>query len=233
MLAQRTQDILETAVREFIRTGRPITSEVLYERGAFGIKPAMIRWELSALADAGYLSQRHPSGGRFPTDKAYHFFVEALLAEDEMGELSVGSVGLRRDFLRGERQAFIEACANYLRVLSIGYEPLEDQLYESGLRALLERIEGEDKEDLVQVVEDFESLPKRLGRVESRWRNAAEWPKVFIGENPLTKSSHLSVLMSCFGTGDSRFFVVAIGPKRMDYRRALCLLRELQEVSED
>ena len=46
---ERTQSILYTSVHDFIREGRPITSEYLFEEYDFGIKPAMIRWELSYL----------------------------------------------------------------------------------------------------------------------------------------------------------------------------------------
>ncbi|MEK7465340.1 MAG: hypothetical protein AAB631_01025 [Patescibacteria group bacterium] len=81
-MKERTEYILETAVEDFIHTGFPVTSEILYENHVFGIKPAMIRLELSALSDDGFLFQRHPSGGRFPTNKAYQFFVERLLGRE-------------------------------------------------------------------------------------------------------------------------------------------------------
>ena len=78
MLKERTLDILEASVRDFIETGNPVTSERLYRKYDFGIKPAMIRWELHDLAKQNYLCQNHPSGGRIPSDKAYKFFVEEI-----------------------------------------------------------------------------------------------------------------------------------------------------------
>ena len=59
-MTERAQAILEAAVRDFVKTGQPVTSERLYETNDFGIKPAMIRWELSDLADADYFSKSIP-----------------------------------------------------------------------------------------------------------------------------------------------------------------------------
>lgn len=52
-MRERTKEILEAGVRQFIKTGLPITSERLFEEYDFGIKPAMIRCELNALDEEG------------------------------------------------------------------------------------------------------------------------------------------------------------------------------------
>ncbi|MEX2410223.1 MAG: hypothetical protein WD607_02425, partial [Candidatus Paceibacterota bacterium] len=79
----RTELILQKCIKDFIDTGRPITSDYLYENYEFGIKPAMIRRELSILDEEGYLEQIHTSGGRFPTNKAYQYFVNKVLEKEE------------------------------------------------------------------------------------------------------------------------------------------------------
>ena len=67
-MTDRTAQILEAAIQEFINTGEPVSSGLLYDRYDFGIKPAMIRLELDELEDGGYLEQPHHSAGRVPTD---------------------------------------------------------------------------------------------------------------------------------------------------------------------
>src|SRR3989338_10924172 len=75
----RTADILEAVIEEFINGGEPVSSSHLYKRHNFGIKPAMIRLELEKLADEGFLEQPHHSAGRVPTDRGYEFFAERAL----------------------------------------------------------------------------------------------------------------------------------------------------------
>ena len=85
-MRDRTQSILEASVREFIKTGKPITSEILYDVYDFGIKPAMIRLELGDLSSDGFFYQTHPSGGRYPTDKAYKYFVDSIIEKKSKKE---------------------------------------------------------------------------------------------------------------------------------------------------
>lgn len=226
MLKDRAHDILEAAMRDFLRTGFPITSERLFERFDFGIRPAMIRWELQDLADSGYFYQTRPSGGRLPTNKAYRFFVDELLLEEPTAE--DGARVLAKELERGRMKRFIEDVASYLAVLGVGYDAHEDEVYESGLRRLLDRLPLEDKDELLDVMRDIELLPERLAKAHDVARAGGAWPRVFIGESPVTKSEHLSVIAGEFGSGDGRFLLMAIGPKRMDYRKSLNLFRELR-----
>jgi transcriptional regulator of heat shock response len=231
MLKDRSHDILEAAMRDFLRTGFPITSERLFERFDFGIKPAMIRWELQDLADSGYFYQTRPSGGRLPTNKAYRFFVDELL--DEEPGTDADTRALARELEHGRMKRFIEDVASYLSVFGVGYDAGEDEVYESGLRRLLDHLPVEDKEGLLDVVRDIELLPERLARFRESARMGDAWPRVFIGESPVTKSEHLSVIAGEFGSGDERFLLMAIGPKRMDYRKSLNLFRELRASFEE
>jgi len=221
-------------VREFIKTGQPITSKRLYQKYDFGIRPAMIRWELNDLSEAGYFYQNHPSGGRFPTDKAYRFFVRGLLRDSEE-EIQVNShidrfVDLMEEFLEGERDRLIQELSDYLGVLSIGYEPVAKRMSSSGFKDLFSNLELDERADFVEVVKDFEFLPSRLAKNVSRWQEDDAWPQVFIGKSPITKSHHLSVVAQRLVTNNEEIFIIAIGPKRMDYEKSLGLLKYLEKV---
>src|SRR5690242_2022694 len=82
MLTDRSFEILEAAIREFITTGDPVSSSLLYKRHNFGIRPAMIRAELSELAERGYLEQPYHSAGRVPSNRGYEFFAERVIAAE-------------------------------------------------------------------------------------------------------------------------------------------------------
>jgi transcriptional regulator of heat shock response len=230
-MKERTQSILEAAVRDFIRTGHPITSERLFDTYEFGIKPAMIRWELNELAEAGFFFQTHPSGGRLPTNKAYRFFVSKLLASD--ADTDGGNPRtFVRDFLRGELKPFIEEMAEYLNVLGVGYATRAAEVYESGLKSLLDSLETDAKRELLDVVQDFESLPERLSCSHEWCADDGCWPKVFIGTSPVTRSEHLSVVAGRLTTDDGEFVLMAIGPKRMDYKKSVSTFRRIKRSVE-
>lgn len=229
-MTDRTREILFSSVHQFIAAGLPITSERLYESGDFGIKPAMIRWELQELADTGYLYQTHPSGGRLPTDKAYRFFVRELKSRGDADFAPRHTPAFLGEFPGGDRQSFVDEIAGYLELLGVGYETDRGTVYESGLCALLEHLELPGKRDLLEVIRDFEELPERIAAHQELWEVVDEWPQVFIGESPLTTSEHLALIAGRFRHPAGDFLFVAVGPKRMDYRKSLALFRALERI---
>jgi transcriptional regulator of heat shock response len=233
-MTERSRAILEAAVRDFVKTNEPITSERLYEKYDFGIKPAMIRWELSALSETGYFSQKHPSGGRIPTDKAYRFLAERFLTEEPRAERNVGTFKeLAADFRKGERRTFIEEIANEFGILGVGFLPGEEEFFGSGLNELLEQLDTMSKEDLVEVVRDFEMLPERIKENKAWWEREKDWPRVFVGQSPVTRSPHISVFATYLRCEPENFLVMTIGPKRMDYTKPIRFLKSLEKSVED
>ena len=63
----------------FITSGEPVGSRTLSKVNARGLSAATIRNILSDLEDMGFLYQPHTSAGRVPTDRAYRFYVGALM----------------------------------------------------------------------------------------------------------------------------------------------------------
>jgi len=229
----RTKEILKASVLSYIRTGQPVTSEYLYRTYSFGIKPAMIRWELNDLSAAGYLSQIHFSSGRLPTDKAYRFFVERTLAEiasvENFDEDVLFFVNrFARRLIKRQWDELIEDLSRYLEILSIGYDFRTHRIYESGLRRLFNKVDFRDKIDFVQIAADIEFLKKRLEAAKNGWRENDSWPKVFIGKNIFTESRHLALIAERFDFLNNPFFIFAIGPKRMDYQKSLKLFKGLK-----
>src|SRR5438132_6271019 len=79
-LTGRTQEILNSIVREYIETGEPVGSRTVSKRRKDALSPASIRNAMADLEDEGYLSQPHTSAGRMPTEKAFRFYVRSLVA---------------------------------------------------------------------------------------------------------------------------------------------------------
>lgn len=228
-MTKRTKKILREGIKDFIEKGQPITSGRLYKDHNFGIKPAMIRRELSDLEDSGFLKKLHTSGGRVPTNKAYKYFVRELLAnKPDRVRGNVGS-NIMEEFLSQERKKFAKQLARYLEALSVVYEPSRDNFLSSGLKELFDQLDFEEKSQLCSIVEDFERLENRIVSEKNWWEEESQWPQVFIGSSPVTESRELAVIAQRLSIDKDRILILAIGPRRMDYRKPIGLFKYMEK----
>ena len=227
MLTERARNILEASVREFIETGHPVTSLGLFQHYDFGIRPAMIRWELHYLTNNDFFTQPHPSGGRIPSDKAFRFFAEhALQKETENPKRSVKTARRMADLASSRKhKEFIKEFADELGCLGICFDTKETDIWQSGFAELLRAMQGVATERMWSVAEDVEHISERLVEESDWWEEDVKWPRIFVGKNPVTKSSELSLVAGRADQG--RLLVFAVGPKRMDYERSVKLIKNL------
>src|SRR5215210_9034481 len=87
-LADRQASILRAIVREYIRSGEPVGSKHLVDRGSIGVSSATVRNEMARLEELGYVRQPHTSAGRVPTDRGYRAYVDQLMAERRSARLA-------------------------------------------------------------------------------------------------------------------------------------------------
>ncbi|MBI5221124.1 MAG: hypothetical protein HY978_04825 [Candidatus Liptonbacteria bacterium] len=240
----RTIDILEAAVREFIATGEPISSSLLFERYDFGIRPAMIRHELCELTDEGYLEQPYHSSGRVPADKGYEFYAERAL-----GHRSVYADRLERELsaiFRAQSWPGLAAwISGALHGLGVVYE--EGAVHKEGLERIFDRLELQDRAEIRQIIRDYESLDERFEKTVARIAEESARTRenesgepgervddsigVFIGrDSPLTRSGQLMAIAGDYRNGDERVVICLVGPKRLDYERAATIFQALQKV---
>jgi transcriptional regulator of heat shock response len=231
-MTDRTAHILEAAIQEFITAGEPVSSGLLYDKYEFGIKPAMIRLELDALEDAGYLAQPHHSAGRVPTNAGYEFYAARMLenaAHDfrARAEASAARIASMRELF--EERAWpdlLGRLSGELGLLSVIADAARDEVYKTGLEALVDRLEWQDRDGIRSVIRDFEEFDERL---PAAVQNLSAGPHVFIGrKSPITRSDELSVVGGNFDAGDGMTIsIFAIGPKRMDYKKVIRMLNNL------
>jgi transcriptional regulator of heat shock response len=239
---QRTAQILEAVMQQFIDTGEPVSSGWLYERYDFGIKPAMIRLELDALEAGGFLEQPHHSAGRIPTDAGYEFYAErVLLAEAERmraaarrhavaaSEAAMRAVALRKLLEHRAWGDFMNELSTELGLLSVAMDSSSDEIYKTGLHALFENLNWNNHDEVRSVIRDFEGVDERLpGAAEKMGEAMMTGPQVFIGrKSPVTESENLAVVGGNYRVGDTMISIFAIGPKRMDYKKTIRIFRSL------
>ncbi|MCM1533597.1 MAG: heat-inducible transcriptional repressor HrcA [Corallococcus sp.] len=84
MLSERKKKILCAVVDGYIEKASPISSKDIQEEYLNECSSATIRNELSALESMGYLIQPHVSAGRIPSEKAFRFYVNELIYENNL-----------------------------------------------------------------------------------------------------------------------------------------------------
>lgn len=226
MIGERSAKILDCAVREFIDRGEAVSSGLLYRRYRFGIKPAMIRAELLSLTKEGYLEQPYHSAGRVPTNKGFEFFASRVLEQAAPVE---GEAEEFADLLAGERWGdMVGPLSERFGTLSIVGRQGGD-IYKGGFERLMSHFAWDSRDALMGVVRDFEMIDERLRGADEMFQE--DFLDVFIGrKSPVTKSDELAVVAADCDCGNSRVFLLAIGPKRMHYGRAASVFRGLKDV---
>ncbi|MGB2868376.1 MAG: heat-inducible transcriptional repressor HrcA [Bacteroidota bacterium] len=83
-LSDREQSVLKHVVHNYIQTAVPVGSRYISKHFESQLSSASIRNVMSDLEGLGYLSHPHTSAGRIPTDLGYRFYVDYLMAVQEL-----------------------------------------------------------------------------------------------------------------------------------------------------
>lgn len=83
-LTERKKKILQALVDSYITSVEPISSNDIQSRFLPEVSTATIRSELSTLEELGYLVQPHISSGRVPSSKAYKYYVQNFIEQDDI-----------------------------------------------------------------------------------------------------------------------------------------------------
>ncbi|HEB13369.1 MAG TPA: hypothetical protein ENI13_00130 [candidate division CPR3 bacterium] len=215
-LSNRQQEILKSAVLEYIQTAQPVSSQLLEERSSLAVSPATIRSELQMLVETGFLSQPHISSGRVPTDKGYRFFVDEIYESEELDLLS--EIEDSFDFLQAMTRELAQASSH----LVITHVPTRPFLFKEGWEGVLSEPEFQDKESLLNFTKFLRDVERRIDDLEVQGNI-----DIYIGdEYPYSKVGDFSILISKLPTREKGFLAL-IGPKRMPYKRNINLLQKM------
>ncbi len=170
-MKDRQKKILKAAVKEYQRTGQPVSSAVLAERYQFDFSSATVRAEMLDLDEAGYLEQPHTSAGRIPTDKALRLFVEETneenLKQSEKEQIWERIAQMHQESVREMAQFLAESS----RGLGIsGFFGEAKDFHEAGLKWLAEEPEfgGEDFKNIYDFKKVFDEEFKFDGNYDIR-----------------------------------------------------------------
>ena len=232
MITERQQKLLEKIIKEFVATAEPVSSKSLEESGFLGVSSATIRSEMSELEQEGYLEQPHTSAGRVPTDKAYRYFVDKVV-KHEPGDIGAREKRMIDEKIHETPSSPREINKSIAQVLSELSENLvitniidQDDFYTVGLRSLFELPEFHEFERIFRLTSFLEEFSAGGGS-----SFGGEQVHLFIGhESPFHDVHEEAIICAEYRlpngyTGS----LTLIGPKRMDYRRNMGLVKYTTE----
>ncbi len=82
MITNRQKDILKFIVEEYVKTVKPVSSNVICEH--LNCSSATIRNEMVILEELGFLEKNHYASGRQPSETGYKYYVENLMTPKDL-----------------------------------------------------------------------------------------------------------------------------------------------------
>jgi len=245
MMTSRQEALLASIIKEYIETARPVSSKFLEKTGFFGLSSATIRAEMNELERLGYLTHLYTSSGRIPTDKAYRFFVDNLIDEEDCELTADYKRKIKMVIQKTEKEPreINKAVAQLLSELSdnlvIAGIPEESEFFKVGLSSLFEFPEFREFERAFRLADFFDEFEEVFNRLEKMfWGNSAiinedegEDIKIFIGrENPVRDIKDETVMLARYNLPfNYKGSLTLIGPTRMDYGRNIGLIKYTTE----
>jgi heat-inducible transcriptional repressor len=231
----RQQEVLKAIIELYSETAEPVGSQVLLENFDFDVSSATLRNDMAFLEEEGYLYQPHISAGRIPTDQGYRFFVESLSKSELTRE---EQAGLQKELLilKAKHARLGRSTAKLLSAFSgnLAISGLMDreELYDFGMKEMLDKPEFQDLDDLARLVETLDTLDDKLEQIKETFHTGET--QIFIGEeNPITSIQNCSMIIAPYKTSEGTAIIAIIGPKRMDYAKNKSLLEYMSRLLSD
>ncbi len=230
MISERKKFLLETIIKEYIKTATPVSSGIIVEKYKLDISPATVRNEMMELEDEGYIYQPHTSSGRIPTEAAYELLLDDAKHKKKKKELKESETKLLEELFKREASAFRQT-AKAIAELSSGavfWAFHKNDLYYTGLSNLFSQPEFKQTD----VVCDVSGVIDRLEEIiDDIFEDLSVGEQVLIGsKNPF--GNFLSAVLVKYKDNNQSGLFGILGPLRMDYGRNLALVEFIKKKFE-
>lgn len=250
MLSLRQKQILKAIVEEHIKMAEPVGSKALVSKPGFSIGAPMLRKEMSLLENEGFLIKPHTSAGRVPTDQAYRFYIQENLAEKEnqakdgqrkhSGKIEGLTVRESEKVAETLHKKWPDEQTLLKEIARLASEISKDLsvsgtvdggigTYTCGFSNLFEEPEFKSFKSINQLMHFMDNVDRHFDELWDQALN--ESLSVFIGaENPIKEINEFTLITGQYQlpSGDQGF-VSVIGPRRMDYKRNMSLVKYISE----
>ncbi|QQG52547.1 MAG: hypothetical protein HY931_04500 [Candidatus Falkowbacteria bacterium] len=221
MISERKQFILETIIKEYVKTAQPVSSGVLVDKYKLDISPATVRNEMMELEEEGYIYQPHTSAGRVPTEIAYELLLETIKDVKKKRSLKEADEKNLENIFNKEGVA-LRQTAKAISELASGavfWAFNKNDLYYTGLSNLFSQPEFKQ----VDAVCDVSGIIDRMEEIiDDIFEELPEGSQTLIGsKNPF--GNFLSAVLVKYRHEGAHGLFGILGPMRMDYGHNLAL----------
>jgi len=222
MISDRKRFLLETIIKEYLKTALPVSSGVLVEKYKLDISPATVRNEMMELEDDGFIYQPHTSAGRVPTEAAYELLIDNFNRNKTEHLLKEAENKLLDKVFNHSESGYKQTAKaiSEMAGAAVFWAFHKNDLYYTGLTNLFSQPEFKQ----VNTICDISGVIDRLEDIiDDVFEKIEEGEQVLIGsKNPF--GNFLSVVLIKYKYNNQSSIFGVIGPMRMDYHHNLALL---------
>lgn len=215
----RKELILNTIIKEHIKTGAPVGSSILVEKYKLDISPATARNEMADLEAEGYIAQPHTSAGRIPTELAYDYY----LAKIQIKKINKSDKDNLEELLSKKNEESLKGAAKHLSQLSgvaVFWAFHQHNLYYTGISNLFQQPEF----SRMNIIFDISAIIDRIDEIINEiFVDIPNGLTTKIGSKSPFGDFSGSIIAKYKSGGHEGLFGF-LGPMRMDYERNLSLL---------
>lgn len=221
MISDRKKFLLETIIKEYVKTATPVSSGMLVEKYKLDISPATVRNEMMELEEEGYIYQPHTSSGRIPTEAAYELMIADFKSAKKKRSLREAEEKLLNQIFKRDEAAYkltAKAIAE-MTGAAVFWAFHKNDLYYTGLSNLFAQPEFRQ----VNAVCDVSGIIDRLEEIiDEIFEDLEGGEQVLVGsKNPF--GNFLSAVVVKYKHNNQSGVLGILGPMRMDYERNLAL----------
>lgn len=230
MISERKKFLLETIIKEHLKTAQPVSSGVIVDKYKLDISPATVRNEMMELEEEAYIRQPHTSAGRVPTEAAYRLILKDWLEGRGRRVLKETEQKVLAQIFKHDELSYKQT-AKVIAELSGGavfWAFHKNDLYYTGLANLFSQPEFKQ----LDIIGDISIVIDRLEEIiDNIFEKLLEKEQVLIGsENPF--GNFLSTVLVKYKYDNQSGVFGILGPMRMDYSHNLALIEFIKKKFE-
>jgi heat-inducible transcriptional repressor len=218
----REIEILKYIVKEYITSGKPVSSQLLKKKYKLDISPATIRIEMQKLQRKNLICQAYFSSGRIPTEKGYRVFLNYQFKKRNR-TFCPFKIAFKPNL--GFFYQLVNQLAKLTKTLSLCFLRKEKIILKEGWNEILKNREFQNQRLFLKFSQFVERFEKEIPKIKLNTEI-----KIYIGkEHPFKNCEEFgSILTTCNFPKIGESTISLLGPKRMDYNKNIELLKSLK-----
>lgn len=225
MISERKKLILQTIIKEHVKTAQPVSSGLLVTKYKLGVSPATVRNDMMELEEEGYIFQPHTSAGRIPTVWAYSEEVKGLKEEDR--KIQDSEKEALEKIFQNDENAFkqIAKLISEFSGSAVFWAFHKNSFFHTGLANLFAQPEFRQVEAVCDVSVAIDKMEEIISAL---FEELPLGTKILVGEeNPF--GIFLSVTLLKYNNAGQLGVFGILSPIRADYGHNLSLVEFIQE----